>query len=267
MRHLDGAHNKETYGMSKKSEDIFWSLVLAGFGIFISVKIFIETGIWVHKRVFPHDSNPLGLPYWFVYGDAIFIVILIMTGLIRSYILRCPHGLLGGYNKCEACKKERQETQRRVHQERSKKKTNSITDSRVRYSEKPSSKFESPIEELLWEEMQRQVPAGNLVRIHRQHPVGSYRLDFAIPSKMVCIELDGHEYHKTKRQRTHDARRDRYLQSNGWRVFRFTGTEVHKDVHKCVTEVMSIAGLMAVRTLEGTRSNGPQLKEPTRVRK
>jgi very-short-patch-repair endonuclease len=245
--------------MSKKREDIFWSFALVGIGIVISVGIFIESGIWVHKKVFPHDSRPLDLLYWFVYGDVVFIVVII----IRSYFLRCPHGRLGGYNKCEACQNERQETQKRVYEERSAKaKTSTVTNSRVRYSEKPSGGFQSPIEELLWDEMQRQVPARNLVQIHRQYHVGSYRLDFAIPTKMVCIELDGHEYHKTKRQRTHDARRDRYLQGNGWRVFRFTGTEVHKNVRKCVTEVISIAGLMAVGTLGGARSNGPQLRDP-----
>lgn len=63
-----------------------------------------------------------------------------------------------------------------------------------------------------------------------------YRLDFAIFSKLnegdkeskvkICIECDGHDYHKTKEQRTKDSNRDRQLILDGWTVFRFTGTEI-----------------------------------------
>jgi very-short-patch-repair endonuclease len=81
------------------------------------------------------------------------------------------------------------------------------------------------------------------LHIYPQHPVGKYRLDFAIPDKRVAIELDGHEYHKTKYQRTHDAKRDRWLYGQGWHVLRFTGTEIHQDLDRCIDEICALVGV------------------------
>lgn len=71
-----------------------------------------------------------------------------------------------------------------------------------------------------------------------QVKVGPYRVDLAIEYKKIAIELDGHDYHKTKEQRTHDAKRQRYLELNGWRVIRFTGTEIYNSVERCVNETL-----------------------------
>lgn len=99
------------------------------------------------------------------------------------------------------------------------------------------SKLESPIEKRFFDACIDYQYGSELVPqyeiIAENH---HYRADFAIPSRMVVIELDGHEYHKTKEQRTKDARRERDLQTAGWRVIRFTGTEIHSDVYKCIRE-------------------------------
>lgn len=68
--------------------------------------------------------------------------------------------------------------------------------------------------------------------------VDPYYIDLAFPDKFVAVEVDGHDYHKSKEQRTHDARKDRFLMKNGWKVIRFTGTEVHRDVEACVEEIL-----------------------------
>ena len=81
------------------------------------------------------------------------------------------------------------------------------------------------------------------LHLYPQHPVGKYRLDFAIPDKRIAIELDGHEYHKTKFQRTHDAKRDRWLFGQGWNVLRFTGTEIYKDLDRCIDEICELVGV------------------------
>ena len=73
-----------------------------------------------------------------------------------------------------------------------------------------------------------------------QVEVGPYRVDLAIPEKKVAIELDGHEFHKTRTQRTDDAARQRYLQREGWQVIRFTGTEINRDVNQCILEAIEI---------------------------
>ena len=87
---------------------------------------------------------------------------------------------------------------------------------------------DSPIERLLIETMYDTTPQMLDVVIN-QYPWQSYLLDFAVPEIKLCIELDGHDGHKTKEQRTHDARKDRALTADGWHVIRYTGSEVHKD--------------------------------------
>lgn len=67
-----------------------------------------------------------------------------------------------------------------------------------------------------------------------------YRIDLAIPEKKVAIEIDGHDFHKTRQQRTRDAKRDRFLQIHGWQVIRFTGSEVHNDVFGCIKDAKDI---------------------------
>ncbi len=79
--------------------------------------------------------------------------------------------------------------------------------------------------------------------LHQQHPVGPYRLDFALVGNgaKVAIEADGHDFHeRTKVQAQRDKSRDRFLVASGWRVLRFTGSEVFRDAKKCVDEVLAV---------------------------
>lgn len=85
-----------------------------------------------------------------------------------------------------------------------------------------------------------EVAVGIISGIEPQYWIGSYRVDFAIPDKKIVIELDGHDYHKTKEQRTGDAKRERFLELEGWRVIRFTGSEVHKSAFDCVMQAVNL---------------------------
>jgi very-short-patch-repair endonuclease len=109
-------------------------------------------------------------------------------------------------------------------------------DPSVRHDFSPNI-FGSPLEQMFYE------LAFLDLHIYPQHPVGKYRLDFAIPDKRVAIELDGHQYHKTKYQRTQDAKRDRWLYGQGWHVLRFTGTEIHQDLDRCIDEICALVGV------------------------
>jgi hypothetical protein len=95
----------------------------------------------------------------------------------------------------------------------------------------------SPIEISFWETAKPLIPElEQEVWIDKK-----YRVDFLIPSKKIIIELYGYQHHNTKVKITKDAERERYLQRVGYQVIRFTGTEVFKDVRKCVYEVLSLA--------------------------
>jgi hypothetical protein len=81
---------------------------------------------------------------------------------------------------------------------------------------------------------------GRIPNLMPQVEIGKYRVDFALVERKIVIEIDGHDYHKTREQRTRDAQRERYLQLNGWRVIRFTGSEIYKDPSGCVAEVAKL---------------------------
>ena len=66
-----------------------------------------------------------------------------------------------------------------------------------------------------------------------------YFLDFALPAAMIAIEADGAAYHSTKAQKLKDARRQAELESQGWTVLRFTGSEIVKDSDACVQVVQT----------------------------
>lgn len=91
---------------------------------------------------------------------------------------------------------------------------------------------ESPIEKQFWDVAKHRLPG-----LIPQYKIDCYRVDFALPDKHLVLELDGHDYHKSKQQRTADAKRERDLQEMGWYVIRFTGTEIYRDVKRCVAQV------------------------------
>ena len=78
-------------------------------------------------------------------------------------------------------------------------------------------------EVLLWQALRRGQIDGLLFR--RQHPVGSYVLDFYCPSAHLAIEIDG-VAHDGLAQAAHDIRRDLWLSHRGIRVMRIPARDV-----------------------------------------
>lgn len=70
--------------------------------------------------------------------------------------------------------------------------------------------------------------------------IGNYRVDFGYINERVAVELDGHDYHSSKQQRAYDAKRDRFLQSEGWKVIRFTGSEVWNGCMEVAAETNAV---------------------------
>ena len=85
-----------------------------------------------------------------------------------------------------------------------------------------------------------------------------YRLDFAVVSPCgrlwLAVEIDGHEAHTGREQVRRDRQRERALTAAGWRVLRFTGSEVANDAAACVGEVVGM--LQAVRATAKRREAG-----------
>ncbi len=83
--------------------------------------------------------------------------------------------------------------------------------------------------------------------IQPQAEVSGCRVDFLVTvhrlgdSASIAVECDGHEFHeRTPRQASKDKARDRKLQAQGIRVFRFTGSDLWRDPIACASEVIEL---------------------------
>lgn len=76
-----------------------------------------------------------------------------------------------------------------------------------------------------------------------QVEIGKYRVDFECRlasdrEKKFIIECDGHDFHeKTKEQVAYDKQRERYLVSKGYKVLRFSGSEILNDFEQIKDEL------------------------------
>jgi hypothetical protein len=120
-------------------------------------------------------------------------------------------------------------------------------------------KAQSPIERRLVVHLACAIRDRTSCEIVAQRPLlDAYRADFAISNEgletesrelqemlgyrgpiRIVVEADGHDFHeRTKEQAARDKRRDRELQTAGWTVLRFTGTEIWRDVRACVEQII-----------------------------
>jgi very-short-patch-repair endonuclease len=90
-------------------------------------------------------------------------------------------------------------------------------------------------EVILWSRLRRGEIYG--WRFRRQHPIGPYVADFAcVPARLV-VEVDG-DRHSSTNGLLHDRRRDAYLQSRGWRVFRVTNQDIYKNLDNVLEAIV-----------------------------
>lgn len=74
-----------------------------------------------------------------------------------------------------------------------------------------------------------------------------YLVDIEIHQAPVVIEADGSQ-HQLRVQKAKDAERDTALIAAGYRVFRFTGSEINADAAACVRRVIGACGLIPDET-------------------
>lgn len=73
--------------------------------------------------------------------------------------------------------------------------------------------------------------------VFAQQPIEPFRADFLLVGRspleaeprFVIVECDGSAYHETREQQRRDAHRQATLQRTGFRVIRFTGTELYRE--------------------------------------
>ena len=93
----------------------------------------------------------------------------------------------------------------------------------------------SVTEDLLWQMLRDRKLEG--LKFRRQVPMGPYVLDFLCLRHRLVVEADG-PFHDPE----HDARRDAWLASQGFRVLRFSNSQIHAADHRVVNRILAAVG-------------------------
>lgn len=104
-------------------------------------------------------------------------------------------------------------------------------------------------ERLLWSRVRRKQLLG--FQFYRQRPLGNYIVDFYCPAAKLIIEIDGSQHYEEKGLQA-DKIRDEYFLKFGFRVMRFSTSEVFEDIDSIEDEIY--------QTLEETGSSGVSLR-------
>lgn len=71
-------------------------------------------------------------------------------------------------------------------------------------------------------------------------PGRKFRLDIAIPSEHLAIEVDGWEFHgRFLADFTKDRARQNLLTIHSWRILRFTAGQIRKDTARCMESIVA----------------------------
>ena len=84
----------------------------------------------------------------------------------------------------------------------------------------------------------RKRPAG--LRFRKQHPAGSYILDFFLPERRLAVEVDG-ECHARGDRPARDEIRDAWLRTRGVQVLRIPASAVLGDLDAVVRHIVVAA--------------------------
>ena len=90
-------------------------------------------------------------------------------------------------------------------------------------------------EQRLWQRLRDRRLAG--LKFRRQHPVGSFIVDFYCAQYRLIVEVDGPIH---QQQQEHDQLRAQELTRRGYRVMRFTNQQVLDHLEALCTEIVRI---------------------------
>ena len=92
----------------------------------------------------------------------------------------------------------------------------------------------SDAEQLLWRHLRDRQLGG--YKFRRQHPIGTFVVDFVCLEKELVIEVDGGQHAK---QLEPDVKRSDYLKEKGYRILRFWNNEVLQERESVLSVILS----------------------------
>jgi very-short-patch-repair endonuclease len=98
----------------------------------------------------------------------------------------------------------------------------------------------TPPERKLWHRLNQRQQDG--IKFRRQAAIGPFIADFLSHDVKIVIELDG-DTHGSDTQSQRDDSRASYLESEGFRVIRFSNAEVRESLDEVVRRIRLACGL------------------------
>jgi very-short-patch-repair endonuclease len=98
---------------------------------------------------------------------------------------------------------------------------------------KKNREHPTPAESALWKFLKNNALGCTF---KRQHVVGAYIADFICIQARLIIEIDG-GYHQLPEQQISDLERQQWLESQGFKVIRFTNEEVMADIERVIDTI------------------------------
>ncbi len=95
----------------------------------------------------------------------------------------------------------------------------------------------TPAEKLLWDKLRNRQLAG--YKFRRQHPIGSFIVDFYCPEKHLVIEIDGDSHEERV---VYDRKRTEIIEKYKVKVIRFSNNEVHFEMDRVLEEILNNLG-------------------------
>ena len=100
---------------------------------------------------------------------------------------------------------------------------------------------QTDVEAKLWRRLRDRQVFG--VKFRRQHPIGSYIVDFCCPTLRLIVELDGGQHAE---QNAADQARTCFLESRGYRVLRFWNNQVMTQLDEVLEEISSVVSTLTL---------------------
>jgi very-short-patch-repair endonuclease len=97
-------------------------------------------------------------------------------------------------------------------------------------------------ERILWARLKNRGVRG--VKFVRSEPIGPYFADFACREAKLVVEIDG-ATHCIDEEIAHDKRRTAFLETEGYRVVRFSNQQVYENVGAIVEEIARVLAELA----------------------
>ena len=85
-------------------------------------------------------------------------------------------------------------------------------------------------EETMPERLMREFLDKQKIKYKQEYRISSYWIDFYIPTKNLCIEVDGDYWHNLEKVKIRDRKKDNYLKSKGYNLMRIREKEILSKV-------------------------------------